>query len=70
LRADLRKAGFYERTDLGKGSHTRWFHPEAPEITVTLSGPDGADAHFYQETAVRRAIQAAQRIVDEEAHSG
>jgi hypothetical protein len=22
LKADLRRAGFYERTDLGKGSHT------------------------------------------------
>ncbi len=70
LKSDLRRAGFSVRTDLGKGSHTRWFHPAAPEITVTLSGPVGDDAHRYQETAVRRAIGAARRIVGEEANGG
>ena len=70
LKSDLRRAGFYVRTDLGKGSHTRWFHPAAPEVTVTLSGADGDDAHHYQETAVRRAIGAARRIVGEEADGG
>ncbi len=70
LESDLRKAGFYERTDLGKGSHTRWFHPAAPEITVTLSGAASDDAHHYQETAVRRAIGAARRAVGEEANGG
>lgn len=49
LKSDQRRAGFYERTDLGKGSHTRWFHTAAPEITVTLSGADGDDAQHYQE---------------------
>jgi hypothetical protein len=63
LKADLRKAGFYERTDLGKGSHTRWFHSASPEITVTLSGADGDDAKDYQESAARR-------IRDEEAKGG
>jgi hypothetical protein len=70
LKADLRRAGSHERTDLGKGSHTRWFHPAAPEITVTLSGADGDDAKDYQESAVRRAIDAARRMRDEESNGG
>ncbi len=70
LKSDLQRAGFYERTDLGKGSHRRWFFPAAPEITVTLSGADGDDARHYQETAVRRAIGAARRIAGEESNGG
>lgn len=70
LKSDLRKAGFYERSELGKGSHTRWFHPAVPAVTVTLSGKDGDDAHFYQGTAVRRAIAAVQQAVGEEASDG
>ena len=70
LKSELRRAGFYERTDLGKGSHTRWFHPAAPEITVTVSGADGDDAQYYQESAVRRAIVASWRAAGEEMHDG
>ena len=70
LKSDPRKAGYYERTDFGKGSHSRWFHPAAPAITVTLSGADGDDAHHYQETAVRRALAAARQAVSEEANDG
>lgn len=70
LKSDQRRAGFYERTDLGKGSHTRWFHTAAPEITVTLSGADGDDVQHYQEAAVRRAIRATWRMLGEEARDG
>jgi predicted RNA binding protein YcfA (HicA-like mRNA interferase family) len=70
LKSELRKAGFYERTDLGKGSHTRWFHPAVPEVTVTISGADGEDARDYQESAVRRAVWSVQRAVGEEAKDG
>ena len=70
LKSDPRKFGFYERTDLGKGSHTRWFHPAAPEVTVTVSGADGVDAQHYQESAVRRAIAQVRRVVGEESNDG
>ncbi len=70
LKADLRRAGFYERTELGKGSHTRWFHPVAPEVTVTISGADGDDARDYQESAVQRAIRTALQVTSEEADGG
>lgn len=70
LKSDLRKAGFYERTDLGKGSHTRWFHPSAPAVTITLSGADADDAREYQESAVRRAIRTARQDLGEETDYG
>lgn len=70
LKSDLRKSGFNERTDLGKGSHTRWFHPAAPAVTVTLSGADGDDARDYQESAVRRAIRTALLAAGEEEIGG
>jgi predicted RNA binding protein YcfA (HicA-like mRNA interferase family) len=46
LKSALSKAGFYSRP--GKGSHTVWFHPQYPEVEVTLSGHDGDDADKYQ----------------------
>ena len=61
LKADLRKAGFVERKDRGKGSHTVWEHPET-HVSVTIAGHDGDDAHQYQEQDVRVALrQATQR---------
>ncbi len=56
LKSDLRKAGFIEQKDRGKGSHSRWYHSANPEITVTLAGHDGDDARSYQEGDVRKAI--------------
>lgn len=70
LKSDLRGAGFYERTDLGNGSHTRWFHPAAPAVTVTISGADGDDARAYLESAVRRAIRTARQAMGEETDNG
>jgi hypothetical protein len=60
LKSDLRRAGFVEQGDRGKGSHTRWYHMLAPEVIVTLSGHDGDDAKPYQERDVRLAIAAVQ----------
>jgi predicted RNA binding protein YcfA (HicA-like mRNA interferase family) len=56
LKADLRKAGFIEESDRGKGSHGRWIHPEVTGSSVHLSGHDGDDARHYQERNVREAI--------------
>jgi predicted RNA binding protein YcfA (HicA-like mRNA interferase family) len=61
LKSDLRKAGFIERTERGKGSHAVWEHPMDPTAFVTLSGKDGADAQPYQERQVRVAIAHVQR---------
>jgi predicted RNA binding protein YcfA (HicA-like mRNA interferase family) len=61
LKSDLRKAGFVERTERGKGSHAVWEHPMHPSVFVTLSGKDGADAQAYQEKQVRVAIAQVQR---------
>jgi len=61
LKADLKKAGFVERTERGKGSHAVWEHPVDPTAFVTLSGKDGADAQPYQERQVRVAIAQVQR---------
>ena len=64
LKSDLRKAGFVERTERGKGSHAVWEHPMDPSAFVTLSGKDGADAQAYQEKQVRVAISQVQRAVE------
>jgi predicted RNA binding protein YcfA (HicA-like mRNA interferase family) len=55
LKAMLKKAGFRWRP--GRGSHTVWDHPSYPEISVTVSGNDGDDAHRYQEKEVNEAIE-------------
>jgi predicted RNA binding protein YcfA (HicA-like mRNA interferase family) len=61
LKADLRKAGFVEDSQRGKGSHSWWYHPRFPEAIVTLSGNDGVDAQKYHERHVRQAIALVQR---------
>ncbi len=61
LKSDLRKAGFVEQTERGKGSHAVWEHPTVPEAMVTLSGKNGADAQAYQEKTVREAIAHVQQ---------
>ncbi len=55
LKADLLRAGFTWRP--GKGSHTRWSHPEAPDVRMTLSGLDGDDAEIYEERDLRTALR-------------
>jgi predicted RNA binding protein YcfA (HicA-like mRNA interferase family) len=54
LKAELRKAGFRERS--GKGSHTVWENLLIPEEIVTLAGNDGEDAPRYLVQKVRKAL--------------
>jgi predicted RNA binding protein YcfA (HicA-like mRNA interferase family) len=56
LRADLRRAGF--TIDHQTGSHQVWKHPDLRGIGAVIAGQDGADAKPYQETQVRRVLQA------------
>ena len=58
LKADLKKVGFVEQKDRGKGSHTVWEHP-VTKRRLTISGHDGDDAQRYQEQQVREAIREA-----------
>ncbi len=54
LKTDLRQVGAYQVSQ--EGSHTKWKHPSALDITVVLSGHDGDDAKPYQEKAVREFL--------------
>ena len=62
LKADLRRAGFVEQPGRGKGSHSWWSHPLAPDSPVNLAGQDGADAQRYQEREVRNALAAVAKV--------
>jgi predicted RNA binding protein YcfA (HicA-like mRNA interferase family) len=64
LRAELRKAGFVWRP--GKGSHGVWEHPRYPQVVVSLSGHDGADAKRYQEDEVREALTLLKSLQEAE----
>jgi predicted RNA binding protein YcfA (HicA-like mRNA interferase family) len=55
IKSTLSKAGFLWRP--GKGSHTVWFHPQFPDIEVTLSGQNGDDAQLYQIRQVNDALK-------------
>ena len=44
--------------EVWKGSHTFWQHELIPEVSISLSGGDGEDAHLYQEKDVRTLIAA------------
>ena len=61
LKAELRRAGFRELRQRGKGSHTVWKHPALPGTTVILAGTDGRDADRYQERDVATALVALAR---------
>jgi len=58
LKANLRKAGFVELTQRGKGSHTLWRHFPSG-VTITMPGQDGDDAKSYLEREVRDKIRQA-----------
>ncbi|MXX37891.1 MAG: type II toxin-antitoxin system HicA family toxin [Gemmatimonadetes bacterium] len=60
---DLRKAGFYEISGGGKGSHRKFAHDRYHGV-VTLSGNLGNDAKPYQENQV----QGAMKEVENESH--
>ena len=57
LKSDLRRLGFLENKEGGKGSHGKWTHPLLAGHTLVLSGHDGDDAQPYQERDVRMAIK-------------
>jgi predicted RNA binding protein YcfA (HicA-like mRNA interferase family) len=58
LKQLLRKAGFTCKR--GKGSHTKWKHPQAKKMVI-LSGNDGSDAKPYQEREVEAALAEAKK---------
>ena len=41
----------------GKGSHRKFIHAKFPGA-VTLSGKENADAKYYQEKQIKKAIQS------------
>ena len=55
---DLKVAGFVDRG--GRGSHRNFVHPKVSR-PVTISGKPGEDAHAYQETAIRMAIEESEK---------
>jgi predicted RNA binding protein YcfA (HicA-like mRNA interferase family) len=59
LKAMLSRAGFAQIAGGGKGSHSRWKHPNVVR-TIVLSGNDGSDAKPYQERDFQRAIREAE----------
>ena len=58
LKAMLQRAGWVQIPGAGKGSHTKWWHPNVLR-RLTLSGRDGNDADHYQEKDVQAAIREA-----------
>jgi predicted RNA binding protein YcfA (HicA-like mRNA interferase family) len=60
LKADLRRAGFVELPDRGKGSHSIWVHPTQGGASLTIAGHDGDDAKAFLEKQVREAIARTQ----------
>jgi hypothetical protein len=57
------RAGFVERPNRGKGSHTFWVHSKHTGVSVTVAGRDGDDAKGYQEKQAREAIALAQSVI-------
>lgn len=51
---DLEQAGFVNRG--GKGDHRHFVHPRVSK-PVTIDGKLGDDAKYYQEKAVKAALQ-------------
>jgi hypothetical protein len=57
LKKLLRKAGFANPSDRGKGSHSLWIDPDDPRNRVNLAGHDGSDAKPYQVRETEAAIK-------------
>ena len=57
---NIKKAGFAEIADAGKGSHRKFVHPKYPGA-VTISGKSGEDAKKYQEKEVKQAIEMVEK---------
>lgn len=54
IRAELRRLGFAEVKGGGKGSHTKFKHPNLPYF-INVAGHDGDDAKQYDENAIAQA---------------
>jgi predicted RNA binding protein YcfA (HicA-like mRNA interferase family) len=52
----LRGTGYVERP--GKGSHRIWTHPALPDHRLVLCGHDNEDLLRYQETRLRKQMNA------------
>ena len=57
---NLKKAGFYEISGGGKGSHRKFAHANYAGA-VTLSGQSRDDAKPYQEKQVKLAIETVKK---------
>jgi predicted RNA binding protein YcfA (HicA-like mRNA interferase family) len=55
---DLKNAGFMDRG--GEGNHRNFTYPNVRK-PVTVSGNTGDDALYYQERAIRLAIQESKK---------
>ncbi len=55
---ELEQEGFINRG--GKGSHRNFVHPKVIK-PVVISGQLGDDAHYYQERAVKAAIEESKK---------
>jgi predicted RNA binding protein YcfA (HicA-like mRNA interferase family) len=55
---DLEQAGFVNRGS--KGSHRNFTHPKVTK-PVAISGKLGDDAQYYQEKAVKLAVEESQK---------
>ena len=53
---DLQRAGFYEISGAGKGSHRKFVHKYYAGA-ITISGKVGDDAKSYQEKQVEQALE-------------
>jgi len=56
---DLQQVGFELMAGAGKGSHRKFIHAKFPGA-VTLSGKENADAKYYQEKQIKKAIEKVQ----------
>jgi len=57
---NIKKAGFIEIANAGKGSHRKFVHLKYPGA-VTISGKSGEDAKKYQEKEVKQAIKMVEK---------
>jgi predicted RNA binding protein YcfA (HicA-like mRNA interferase family) len=65
LKQTVTQSGFVLQKKRGKGSHTFWIHPLLPFMPLTIPGKDGDDAPRYLEKQVQEALQALQKIQED-----
>jgi predicted RNA binding protein YcfA (HicA-like mRNA interferase family) len=65
LKQTVTQSGFVLQKKRGKGSHTFWIHPLLPFMPLTIPGKDGDNAPRYLEKQVQEALQALQKIQED-----